>query len=176
LAQGGYSIGHTPLLACFHSSPTPNRSSLTVILCERGVCRKQECLPGTLGASRRFREHFGGIVDWDAIWTPGANVATWIEFSQSVTLEGHDLEAGRYAIWMVPHSREPWEVVVVREWDTHHGVFPFDAEVFRTTVAPEQGEHMETLGFYFPVVGPYEATLRLHWGTTIVPLRIEVPR
>jgi len=124
----------------------------------------------------RGRELFGGIVDWDAIWTPGANVATWIEFSQSVTLEGHDLEAGRYAIWMVPHSREPWEVVVVREWDTHHGVFPFDAEVFRTTVAPEQGEHMETLGFYFPVVGPYEATLRLHWGTTIVPLRIEVPR
>ena len=97
----------------------------------------------------RGRELFGGIVDWDAIWTPGANVATWIEFSESVTFEGHDLEAG---------------------------MFPFDAEVFRTTVAPQQGAHMETLGFYFPVVGPYEATLRLHWGTTIVPLRIEVPR
>jgi hypothetical protein len=66
--------------------------------------------------------------------------------------------------------------VVVSEWDTHHGMFPFDAEVFRITVTPEQGAHMETLGFYFPVVGPYEATLRLHWGTTIVPLRIEVPR
>jgi hypothetical protein len=124
----------------------------------------------------RGRELFGGIVDWDAIWTPGANVATWIEFSESVTFEGHDLEAGRYAIWMVPHSHEPWEVVVVSEWDTHHGMFPFDAEVFRITVTPEQGAHMETLGFYFPVVGPYEATLRLHWGTTIVPLRIEVPR
>jgi len=24
------------------------------------------------------------------------------------------------------------------------------------------------------VVGPYEATLRLHWGSTIIPLRIEV--
>lgn len=24
----------------------------------------------------RGRELFGGIVDWDAIWTPGANVAT----------------------------------------------------------------------------------------------------
>ena len=77
---------------------------------------------------------------------------------------------------MVPLSGSPWEVVVVSEWDTDHGMFPFEAEVFRTTVAPVQGAHMETLGFYFPVVGPYDATLRLHWGTTIIPLRIEVAK
>ena len=35
---------------------------------------------------------------------------------------------------------------------------------------------METLAFYFPVVGEYEAILRQHWGTTVLPLRSEVPR
>jgi hypothetical protein len=35
---------------------------------------------------------------------------------------------------------------------------------------------METLAFYFPVVGQYDAVLRLHWGTTVLPLVIEVPR
>ena len=35
---------------------------------------------------------------------------------------------------------------------------------------------MEVLAYYFPVVGPYEATLRFHWGPTIIPLRIEVGR
>jgi hypothetical protein len=35
---------------------------------------------------------------------------------------------------------------------------------------------MEALAFYFPVVGPYETVLRMHWGETIVPLRIGVPR
>jgi hypothetical protein len=33
---------------------------------------------------------------------------------------------------------------------------------------------MEVLAFYFPVVGPYETTLRLHWGDLVLPLSIEV--
>jgi hypothetical protein len=33
---------------------------------------------------------------------------------------------------------------------------------------------METLTFYFPVVTRDGATLDLHWGTTVVPLRITV--
>jgi hypothetical protein len=34
---------------------------------------------------------------------------------------------------------------------------------------------METLAFYFPVVDGRTAELVLHWGTTVVPLKIEVP-
>ena len=131
----------------------------------------------TLGYDRpvaRGRVLFGNLVEYDAIWTPGANRATWIDFSEHVELEGHPLEAGRYAIWMVPKENEPWEIVVVREWDTDHGMFPFGEEVFRATVEPETGSHMEVMAYYFPVVGPYEATLRFHWGSTIIPLRIEV--
>ena len=122
----------------------------------------------------RGRELFGALVEWDAIWTPGANRATWIDFSKPVTVEGHALQAGRYAIWMVPKENRPWEIIVVRDWDTDHGLFPFGAEVFRTMVEPEAGSHMEVLAYYFPVVGPEEATLRFHWGNTIIPLQIEV--
>jgi hypothetical protein len=122
----------------------------------------------------RGRELFGTLVEWDAIWTPGANRATWIDFSKPAKLEGHDLDAGRYAIWMVPTENGPWEVIVVEEWDTDHGVFPFGTELFRTMVQPETGSHMEVLAYYFPVVGPTEATLRFHWGSTIIPLDIEV--
>ncbi len=122
----------------------------------------------------RGRELFGTLVEWDAIWTPGANRATWIDFSKPVTVEGHALQAGRYAIWMVPKENGPWEIIVVRDWDTDHGLFPFGAEVFRTMVEPEAGSHMEVLAYYFPVVGPEEATLRFHWGNTIIPLQIEV--
>ena len=57
------------------------------------------------------------------------------------------------------------------------GVFhiPYQGEArdaLRVAVAPEQGGHMEVLAFYFPVVGPDSAVLRLHWGTTIVPILI----
>lgn len=123
----------------------------------------------------RGRELFGGIVDWTAVWTPGANRATWIDVSTEVILEGAALPAGRYGIWLVPQEAEPWEVVLVREWDTHHSYYPFESEALRLTASPATGEHMETLAFYFPVVGPYEAELRMHWGTTVLPLRIEVP-
>jgi hypothetical protein len=44
--------------------------------------------------------------------------------------------------------------------------------VLRVRAVPERGSHMETLTFYFPVVEGPEGTLRLHWGETIVPLRV----
>lgn len=133
----------------------------------------------TLGYDRpvaRGRELYGGIVDWDVVSTPGANRATWIEFSTGVTFAGTAVEAGRYGLWHVPHESEPWEVILVREWDTHHSFFPFEGEVARVRVPAETGAHMETLAFYFPVVGQYETVLRLHWGSTVLPLPIEVPR
>ena len=124
----------------------------------------------------RGRQVYGGVVDWDVVSTPGANRATWIEFSTPVTFAGMSVEAGRLGLWHVTHEAEPWEVILVRDWDTHHSFFPFGSEVIRVRAPVETGEHMETLAFYFPVVGPYETVLRLHWGTTVLPIRIEVPR
>ena len=124
----------------------------------------------------RGRELYGGIVEWDVISTPGANRATWIDFSTPVTFAGAAVAAGRYGLWHVPHEAEPWEFVLVREWDTHHSFFPFEGEVARVRVRPETGAHMEVLAFYFPEVSQSDAVLRLHWGSTIVPFRIEVPQ
>ena len=122
----------------------------------------------------RGRSVFGDILDYDVVWTPGANRATWIEVSEPVRIEGAELPAGRYGVWTVPHDAESWEVIFVSEWDTHHSFFPMEAEVARVRVRPEVGGHMEVLAFYFPVVGPYATTLRFHWGEIAVPLLIEV--
>lgn len=124
----------------------------------------------------RGRSVFGDILDYEVVWTPGANRTTWIDFSAPVTLEGAELAAGRYGIWTIPHESEAWEVILVTEWDTHHSFFPMESEVARVRVQPETGAHMEVLAFYFPVVGPYEATLRFQWGEVVVPMGIEVGR
>lgn len=123
----------------------------------------------------RGRSLFGELLDYDVVWTPGANRTTWIDFDHPVTIEGAELPAGRYGIWTIPQEEAAWEVVFVSDWDTHHSFFPVESEVARVRVPAESGAHMETLAFYFPVVGPYETTLRFHWGETIVPLRISVP-
>ncbi len=124
----------------------------------------------------RGRALFGDLIEWDVVWTPGANRATWIEFSRPVTVEGQAVAPGRYGIWTIPREAAPWDVVLVSDWDTHHSYFPFEAEVARLRVRPRESWPMDTLAFYFPVVGPYDATLHLHWGTTVLPLRVEVER
>lgn len=126
--------------------------------------------------SQRGRTIFGDILDYDVVWTPGANRATWIEFSTEVTVEGVAVPAGRYGVWTLPHEDGPWEIVLVSDWDTHHSFYPFETEVARLHARSEAGPPMEALAFYFPTVGPYDATLRFHWGEIVVPLRIEVPR
>ena len=40
---------------------------------------------------------------------------------------------------------------------------------------PDTGSHMETLAIYFPVVQRDEAVMRIHWGETIIPVRIKAP-
>ena len=122
----------------------------------------------------RGRSLFGDILDYDAVWTPGANRATWIEFSAPVTLEGRAVPAGRYGVWAIPHESKPWEVILVTDSDTHHSFFPAESELLRVSVSPQTSSHMEALAFYFPEVGPYDTTLRFHWGEIAVPLHIEV--
>jgi len=122
----------------------------------------------------RGRSIFGELLDYDAVWTPGANRATWIDFSAPVRIEGRALPAGRYGIWTIPHQSAAWDVIFVSEWDAHHSFFPMESERLRVQASPEEGSHMEVLAFYFPLVGPYETTLRFHWGEIVLPLRIEV--
>ncbi len=122
----------------------------------------------------RGRSVFGDILDFDVVWTPGANRTTWIDVSEPVKIQGQALDAGRYGIWTIPHEDAPWEVILVSEWDTHHSFFPFETEALRIEATPERGAHMEVLTFYFPAVGPHTATLRFHWGDIVLPLQIEV--
>ena len=48
-------------------------------------------------------------------------------------------------------------------------------DVLRIDVMPEPVSHMESLAIYFPAVLRDEATLRMHWGTLAVPLKIKAP-
>lgn len=123
----------------------------------------------------RGRELFGGIVAYGEIWNPGANDATAISFSRSVTINGHPLEAGAYSIWAIPDPDE-WTLIFSRAADVFHQPYPGEEhDALRLTVAPVSGDHMETLAFYFSTVEKKGAELRLHWGQTVVPLQIEVP-
>lgn len=126
----------------------------------------------------RGRTLFGaaGVVKWDRVWHPGADSATRVTISRDILLEGKALRAGQYTLWLIPRERNPWTVIVSSAAHVFHIPYPGEAQdVMRLNVMPERGSHTESLAIYFPMVSADSAVMRIHWGETVVPLRIRAP-
>ena len=124
----------------------------------------------------RGRTLFGGIVPWNDVWHPGADSASRIAFTHDVRVEGRDVKAGEYSVWLVPREHAPWTVILSRSARAWHRNYPGEAQdALRVDVPIERGTHMESLAYYFPAVDADSATLRIHWGETIVPLKLVAP-
>jgi Protein of unknown function (DUF2911) len=124
----------------------------------------------------RGRALFGALVPWDIVWHPGADSATRITLSRDVLIEGKPLRAGEYTLWLIPHASGAWTVIFSSAAHVFHKPYPgarFD--VLRVDVTPEQVSQMESFAIYFPMVLRDEAVMRLHWGTTAVPIHIKAP-
>jgi hypothetical protein len=122
----------------------------------------------------RGRELFGKLVPYGRIWCPGADDATTVEVSTAVTVEGKALPAGKYSVWTEPDA-ERWTVIFSKSANVWHTRYPEGQDALRVQITPRTGGHMETLAFYFPAVDGRTGELALHWGTVVVPLKIEVP-
>jgi DUF2911 family protein len=126
----------------------------------------------------RGRELFGTLLRWGRMWHPGADSSTTISFSKDVTIDGRALAAGSYTLWTIPdRPPQPWTVIFSRGIHNWHTAYPGESQdALRLSIAPETGAHMETLAYYFPMVDADSAMLRLHWGTTVIPMMIRESR
>src|SRR5262249_641321 len=71
---------------------------------------------------------------------------------------------------------KPWTVIFSRAVHVFHRPYPGEAQdVLRFDVTPESASHMETMAIEFPVVLREDAVMRIHWGTTALPIRIQAP-
>ena len=91
----------------------------------------------------RGRTLFGGdsaLVKWDDVWHPGADSATRVSFSHDVKLEGHDVKAGEYSLWLIPRANAPWTVILSRAAHVFHKPYPGESsDAYRFDVTPERG-------------------------------------
>jgi Protein of unknown function (DUF2911) len=122
----------------------------------------------------RGRELFGKLVPYGRVWCPGADDCTTIELSTRVMFEGQELPAGKYSVWTEP-GPEKWIVIFNKQANVFHTRYPAGQDALRLEVTPRTGSHMETLAFYFPAVDGHKGELALHWGTVVVPMKLEVP-
>lgn len=123
----------------------------------------------------RGRTLFGDLVPYDVVWTPGANWATTLDVDKDIRLNGTDVPAGKYSMWMVPRQGGQWRLSL----DPNPEIFHFQkpdssAEQIHIAAAPQDGPHAETLTWSFPAVTGDAAKLQFQWGEVAVPVDVVV--
>jgi hypothetical protein len=119
---------------------------------------------------------FGKVVHWGELWTPGANEATVLEVSEEVKLNGQAVPEGRWSMWIIPSQVGPWELVLDARDSLFHTQRPeLTDEQIRFVVDVEEGAaHVEAFTWAFPRIAQDGATMQMDWGTTRIPIEIEV--
>ncbi len=120
-----------------------------------------------------FDEGFGPTKG--APWRAGANESTSITFSNDVKVEGKDLKAGTYALFLDVEKTGSWTWVFSNHlgW----GSFQYDPkdDALRVPVTPQDAAFTEFLTFGFDDRHPDSAVAYLQWEKKRVPFKIEVP-
>lgn len=87
----------------------------------------------------RGREIFGNLVPYGNVWRTGANAATEITLTKSLTIGGQQLEAGTYSLFTIPNEDE-WTIIINRDlgqwgayrYNADHDVLRFNTPVMIT--------------------------------------------
>jgi tetratricopeptide (TPR) repeat protein len=109
-------------------------------------------------------------------WRAGANETTTISFSHDVQIEGKELEAGTYGLFLVVEKTGPWTWIFSRR-STGWGSFQYDSteDVLRVPVATQDVPFTEFLTYGFDNRVPNSAVAYLQWENKRVPFKIDVP-
>ncbi len=127
--------------------------------------------------SVRDRDIFGAQVPFGEFWTPGANVVTKLRFSKDVTLQGHELAAGAYGLWVEPSGDpETWRAMLTADTTLWHYPHLTEDDGFLVMEVPHEivELHQETLEISLDSIRTESALLRMHWGRDRITLGVEI--
>ena len=120
---------------------------------------------------------FGGQIWYGHIWTPGADDATTFEFDNDVKIEGVEVPAGKYSVWMVVQDSTSWEMWLDPEWDLFHLPEPEknDDQIYIWVDVDTTASITDVLTFDFPELNTWNTTLRMRFENVSVELDLEFP-
>jgi hypothetical protein len=120
-----------------------------------------------------FDEGFGPTKG--APWRAGANESTAITFSNDVKIEGKEMKAGTYALFLDVEQTGPWYWIFSNHlgW----GSYQYDPQydVLRVPVTPQDASFTEFLIYGFDERRPDSAVAFLQWEKKRIPFKIDVP-
>lgn len=115
----------------------------------------------------------GGFSDL-APWRAGANESTTIEFSTDISLEGHQIAAGKYGLFIAYYPTE--SVLILSKATDGWGSIFYDStkDVARIKVKPVKLDRtVERLSYEFRDQDDSNATILLSWENLGIPFRIK---
>ena len=120
------------------------------------------------------RKVWGALVPFDQVWRAGANENTLISFTHDVKVEGQNISAGTYGLYMMVRENSV-DVIFSRATKNWGTVVPTpDETVLTVSVSPEIGPHQEWLSFDFQDRGGNDVTAALKWEKWVIPFNISV--
>ena len=125
--------------------------------------------PGVKG-----REIWGGLVPYNEVWRAGANASTKIEFSTDVQINGVDVKAGKYAMFIIPTENE-WTFIIssfVDGWGVDG--YTKESDVVRVTASVNASAMTENLMFSLDNLTDSSGVLTVNWEKVSVGFAISI--
>ena len=111
-----------------------------------------------------------------APWRAGADYNTTIEFTHDVSIQGNNVPAGKYGLFMAVEANDDVMVILssnTTSWGSYF--YKEEEDVLRFNVkANANAETTEMLTFSFDTVDEKSATASLKWGDKEIPFTIDV--
>jgi ribosomal protein S20 len=124
--------------------------------------------PGVKG-----RKIFGELVRFNELWRTGANAATRISFSDTVSVQGVKVPAGEYSLLTIPGASE-WTVILNKDKNAGTQNYKQDQDQIRFKVPVQKAAMMvESFTIMFNDVTTTSSTLAMLWENTMVSFKIE---
>lgn len=111
-----------------------------------------------------------------APWRAGANENTIFYVSHDVKIEGKELKAGTYGLFLAVSKEGPYTWIFSKN-STSWGSYFYDPkeDALRVDVMPKEAPHKEWLTYGFEDRLPSSANAYLRWEKKRIPFKIEVP-
>jgi|SRR5579871_1468372 len=147
-------------------------TDVTVDYSRPGVKGREGKIWGTLIPVGYTDQGFG--TSKQAPWRAGANENTTITFSNNVKIEGHDLAAGKYGLFIAYDPNE--STIIFSKNNSSWGSFYYDPkeDVLQVKVKPVAlDKSVERLKFEFTDQTENSAVIVLEWEKLLIPFKVE---
>ena len=114
-------------------------------------------------------------VQWDEVWTPGANYATTLEVDRNVKLNGKSVPKGKYSVWMVVKKTGDWTMVLDPRVRLYHMEHPESTTAqIRFPAKVEKIAFTDVLTWSMPELRMSGGKLVMDWERARVAMDVEV--